>query len=113
PPTSSNTHQSQEDGTAMPAFDTPEPIATHAQVSAGSLQITASDRPDTVVEVHPRSPKKDQDIRAAEQTEVTYANGTLTIVTPKPRYLVGRTGTVDVTVGLPTGSHLDVTGAWV
>lgn len=96
----------------MPSFDTSEPITVTAHVDAGSIQFTASDRPDTVVETRPRDPKKDQDVRAAEQTEVTYAGGALTIRTPKQRYLIGRTGTVDVTVELPTGSHLDVTGAW-
>ncbi|MFD0277742.1 DUF4097 domain-containing protein [Kitasatospora sp. NPDC127111] len=96
----------------MPSFDTPEPISVTARVEAGSIRFTAVDRLDTVVEVRPREPKKDQDVRAAEQTEVTYAGGVLTIRTPKPRYLVGRTGTVDVTVELPTGSHVDLTGAW-
>lgn len=96
----------------MPSFDTPEPISVTAHVEAGSLQFTAGDRLDTVVEVRPREPKKDLDARAAEQTEVTFANGMLTIRTPKTRYLIGRTGTVDVTVELPTGSRVDMTGAW-
>lgn len=96
----------------MPSFDTPEPISATAHVEAGSIRFTAGDRLDTSVEVTPRDPKKDQDVRAADQTEVTYANGVLTVRTPKQRYLIGRTGTVDVTVGLPTGSHVDMTGAW-
>jgi len=96
----------------MPVFDTPEPISVTARVEAGSIQFTASDRADTVVEVRPRDPKKDQDVRAAEQTEVTYAGGVLSVRTPKQRYLIGRTGTVDVTVELPTGSRVDMTGAW-
>lgn len=96
----------------MPSYDTPEPISATAHVEAGSLQFLASDRPDTVVEVRPRDPKKDQDVRAADQTEVTYAKGVLTVRTPKQRYLIGRTGTVDVTVELPAGSRVDMTGAW-
>ncbi|MEU8506638.1 DUF4097 family beta strand repeat-containing protein [Streptomyces brevispora] len=97
----------------MPSFDTSEPISVHAQVAAGSIQFAAGDRLDTVVDVRPRDPQKDQDVRSADQTEVTYASGVLTIRTPKSRYLVGRTGTVDVTVELPTGSGVDLTGAWV
>ncbi|MDQ1006737.1 hypothetical protein QFZ82_001222 [Streptomyces sp. V4I23] len=98
----------------MPSFDTPEPISATAHVEAGSIQFTAGDRLDTVVEVQPRDPKKDQDVRAADQTEVTYASGVLTVRTPKPHLLgLGRTGTVDVTVELPTGSRIDMTGAWV
>ena len=96
----------------MPVFDTPEPISVTARVEAGSIQFTASDRADTVVEVRPRDPKKDQDVRSAEQTEVTYAGGALTVRTPKQRYLLGRTGTVDVSVELPVGSRIDMTGAW-
>ncbi|MFF3754489.1 DUF4097 domain-containing protein [Streptomyces sp. NPDC002018] len=97
----------------MPSFDTPEPISATAHVEAGSIRFTAGERLDTVVEVRPRDPKRDPDVRAADQTEVTYASGVLTVRTPKQRYLVGRTGTVDVTVELPTGSRVDMTGAWV
>ncbi|MET9657204.1 DUF4097 family beta strand repeat-containing protein [Streptomyces sp. NPDC006510] len=95
----------------MPSFDTPEPISATAHVVAGSIQFTAGDRLDTVVEVRPRNPKKDLDVRTADQTEVTYAGGVLTIRTPKSN-LFGRTGTVDVTVELPTGSRIDMTGSW-
>ncbi|MEH0556089.1 DUF4097 family beta strand repeat-containing protein [Streptomyces sp. B21-101] len=94
----------------MPSFDTPEPISVTAYVYAGSIQFTAGDRLDTVVEVRPRDPKKDLDVRTADQTEVAYASGTLTVTTPKAS-LLGRGGTVDVTVELPTGSNIDVTGA--
>ncbi|WP_406269022.1 DUF4097 domain-containing protein [Streptomyces sp. NBC_00191] len=96
----------------MPSFDTPATISATAHVEAGSIWFIAADRLDTLVEVQPRDPKKDQDVRAAEQTEVTYASGQLTIRTPKQRYLIGRTGTVDVTVELPTGSQVEMTGAW-
>ncbi|MFE7811849.1 DUF4097 domain-containing protein [Streptomyces sp. NPDC057433] len=95
----------------MPSFDTSEPISATARVEAGSIRFTAGDRADTVVEVHPRDPKRDQDVRAADQTEVTYASGVLTVRPPKPN-LLGRTGTVDVTVELPAGSRVDMTGAW-
>ncbi|MFD4525503.1 DUF4097 domain-containing protein [Streptomyces sp. NPDC058470] len=95
----------------MPSFDTPEPISVTAHVGAGSLRFTASDRTDTVVEVRPGSPKRDKDVRAAEQTEVTYVNGVLTIRT-KERRFIGPSGVVDVTVDLPTGSAIDVTGSW-
>ncbi|GEC07187.1 hypothetical protein SSP24_48420 [Streptomyces spinoverrucosus] len=97
----------------MPSFDTPEPISVTAHVEAGSIQFTAGDRLDTVVEVRPRDPKRDLDVRAAEQTEVTYTGGVLTVRTPKGNLFgLGRTGTADVTVELPTGSRIDMTGAW-
>ncbi|MEV0558626.1 DUF4097 family beta strand repeat-containing protein [Streptomyces sp. NPDC050597] len=93
----------------MPSFDTLEPISVTAYVYAGSIRFTAGDRLDTVVEVKPRDPKKDLDVRTADQTEVSYAGGTLTVSTPKAN-LLGRGGTVDVSVELPTGSNINVTG---
>ncbi|MEV4613228.1 DUF4097 family beta strand repeat-containing protein [Kitasatospora sp. NPDC049258] len=97
----------------MPSFDTPEPISATAHVEAGSIQFIAGDRSDTVVEVRPRDPAKDRDVRTADQTEVTCTGGVLTVRTPKSNLLgLGRTGTVDVTVELPAGSRIDTTGAW-
>ncbi|AQS68427.1 DUF4097 family beta strand repeat-containing protein [Streptomyces pactum] len=95
----------------MPSFDTPEPIAVTAHVGAGSIRFTAGDRLDTVVEVRPADPMRDKDVRAAEQTEVSYASGALTIST-KERRFIGPTGAVDVSVGLPAGSRVDATGSW-
>lgn len=94
----------------MPSFDTPEPISVTAYVYAGAIRFTAGDRLDTVVEVRPFDPKKDLDVRTAGQTEVAYASGILTVTTPKAN-LLGRGGAVDVTVELPTGSNIDMTGA--
>ncbi|MFG2296391.1 DUF4097 domain-containing protein [Streptomyces sp. NPDC048603] len=96
----------------MPSFDTPEAISAVAHVEAGSIRFIASDRLDTVVEVRPRDPEKDQDVRAADRAEVTYASGVLTVKTPKQRNSLRRPGTVDVTVELPTGSDIDTTGSW-
>ncbi|GHB55666.1 hypothetical protein GCM10010306_056970 [Streptomyces umbrinus] len=94
----------------MPSFETPEPISATAYVYAGSIRFATGDRLDTVVDVRPRDPKKDMDVRTADQTEVSYAGGTLTVTTPKAN-LLGRSGTVDVSVELPTGSNIDMTGA--
>ncbi|WP_406196103.1 DUF4097 domain-containing protein [Streptomyces sp. NBC_01017] len=97
----------------MPSFDTPEAISVTARLEAGSIQFIAGDRLDTVVEVQPRDPKRDPDVRTADQTEVTYVSGVLTLRTPKANLFgLGRTGVVDVTVELPAGSHVDTTGAW-
>lgn len=95
----------------MPTFDTPQPIAVTAHIGAGSLRLAASDRPDTVVEVSPRDPERDKDVRAAEQTEVGLAAGALTVRT-RERLLIGPSGLVDVTVHLPAGSSAEVTGSW-
>ncbi|MEW1642271.1 DUF4097 family beta strand repeat-containing protein [Streptomyces sp. NPDC091219] len=94
----------------MSSFDTLEPISVTAYVYAGSIRFSAGDRVDTVVEVRPRDPKKDLDVRTAEQTQVSYTSGVLTLATPKAN-LLGRGGTVDVTVELPTDSNVDLDGA--
>ncbi|MFD8478257.1 DUF4097 domain-containing protein [Kitasatospora sp. NPDC059673] len=96
----------------MPSFDTPEPISLNVQVQAGSLHVIATDRTDTVVEARPRDPDREVDVRAAEQTGIDFAGGVLTVRTPKQRHPLGRTGTVDVCVELPAGSHLEAGGAW-
>ncbi|MEU5215331.1 DUF4097 family beta strand repeat-containing protein [Streptomyces sp. NPDC020807] len=95
----------------MPSFDTPEAISATTRVEAGSIRFAAGDRVDTVVTVVPRNPKKDLDVKAAEQTEVTCSGGVLAVRTPKSG-LFGRTGVVDVTVELPAGSRVEVDGAW-
>ncbi|MFE2050424.1 DUF4097 domain-containing protein [Streptomyces sp. NPDC059459] len=95
----------------MPSFDTSGPIAVNAHVGAGSIRFTAGDRLDTVVEVRPGDPGRDKDVRAAEQTQISFANDVLTIST-KDRRLIGPTGVVDVTVELPAGSLVDTTGSW-
>ncbi|WP_018549460.1 DUF4097 family beta strand repeat-containing protein [Streptomyces sp. LaPpAH-108] len=96
----------------MPSFDTPEPISVTAHVGAGSIRFTAGDRLDTVVQALPRDPERDKDVRAAEQTEVSCASGVLTVRT-KERRMLGPSGIVDVTVELPAGSRIDMTGPWV
>ncbi|MFI6652152.1 DUF4097 family beta strand repeat-containing protein [Streptomyces sp. NPDC050529] len=96
----------------MPSFDTPEAISVTAHVEAGSIRFSAGNRLDTTVEVQPRDPSKSLDVRAAKETEVTYSGGTLIVKTPKPRNALRRPGVVDVTVELPTGSDIDLTGSW-
>jgi hypothetical protein len=92
----------------MPAFDTPEPISAAIDLVVGDARITASDRDDTVVEIRPSDSSHEPDVRAAEQTLVEYTAGRLLVKGPKQRALglFGKVGSIDVTIGLPTGSHL-------
>jgi DUF4097 and DUF4098 domain-containing protein YvlB len=90
----------------MPVFATPEPISVTIELSVGDARIIASDRTDTVVEVSPRDDSKASDIRAAEQTRVEYSSGRLLVKTPKQRAFIGRGSSVDVTIELPAGSHV-------
>ncbi|MCX4529571.1 MULTISPECIES: DUF4097 family beta strand repeat-containing protein [unclassified Streptomyces] len=90
----------------MPSYDTPEPITAIIEFEVGDVRITASKRTNTVVEVLPSNGAEETDVRAVQQTKVTYANGVLTVKGPKKRSLFGRHGSIDVTVELPAGSHL-------
>jgi hypothetical protein len=91
----------------MPVFDTPVPISLHVDLGVGDLHITASDRPDTLVDVRPSDRTRKADVALAEQTQVEFTRGSLVIRTPKGRYSFwGGRESVAVTVELPSGSHL-------
>lgn len=93
----------------MNTFDTPEPISVTVEVGVGDIQIEASDRPDTVVDVRPSNPAKKADVIAAEQTTVEYAGGRLVIRAPKGWRKWAPWGgheSVDVQIDVPTGSSV-------
>jgi len=96
----------------MHTFDTPEPISVALEVAVANVDITASDRTDTVVAVLPTNENRKGDVAAAEQTTVDYVDGVLRISTPKGwrqwRPWGGRES-VDVRIALPSGS--DVRGS--
>jgi DUF4097 and DUF4098 domain-containing protein YvlB len=95
----------------MPTFDTPTPIHIRIDVSGGSVRVRASDRADTVVTVRPGNERKSADTQAAEQTRVSYADGRLTVTSPRrPRLLfMGNMPSVDIEVLAPEGSGLEAT----
>jgi DUF4097 and DUF4098 domain-containing protein YvlB len=96
--------------TAMPDFETPEPITVTVVLSVGDLRIIASDRRDTVVVVRPGDKSKESDVNAAEQTRVEFAQGRLLIKAPKGwRHLspFGGDGSIDVSIELPAGSRIE------
>lgn len=92
----------------MPTFDTPEPVSAVLELVVGDVHITASDRDDTVVEIRPSDESHEPDVRAAEQTRVEYSAGRLLVKTPRQRSLslFSKPGSIDVTIGLPTGSQV-------
>ncbi|CAL9498522.1 hypothetical protein SUDANB121_03404 [Nocardiopsis dassonvillei] len=99
----------------MPVFDTPEPITADIGLVAGALQVAAGDGSETVVEVRPRVADRESDVRAAEQVEVSYADGHLTVTDPPQGSGLGRllrNGLVDIAVELPAGSRLRVTSGY-
>ena len=91
----------------MPNYETPEPISVTLEIAIGDVRITASDRTDTVAEVRPSDDTDESDVKAAQQVRVDYTNGTLRIIGPKRTFdFSKKTKSVDVSIELPTGSHV-------
>lgn len=98
----------------MPRFQTPEPITATLDFD-GDARIIAGDRHDTLVEITPRDASNPEDVRAAEDARVEYSDGKLLLKTIRSwkRYLPNkRGGLIEVVVGLPAGSALEVTSGF-
>jgi hypothetical protein len=97
----------------MPTFSTPEPITLVVELEVGTAHVTAGDRTDAVVTVRPTDTSRAADVRAAEQTQVDFSAGRLEVRTPKQRGLMqfGRSGSVELTIEVPTGSALQGTAS--
>ncbi|MGO4618194.1 DUF4097 domain-containing protein [Nocardia sp. 2YAB30] len=96
----------------MPEFDTPEAISVVVDAYVGNIRIVASERANTVVDVHPASQNR-LDVEAAEQTRVDYSGGVLRVKAPRPplwkqAIILGgnKYGTVEVVIEVPSGSRL-------
>ena len=92
----------------MRAFATPEPITVSVELSVGAVRIVASDRTDTTVQVRPTDESRELDVRYAGQTRVERVPGGLLVKAPRQRGLglLGKPGSVDITIELPAGSGL-------
>lgn len=91
----------------MRKFETPAPIAAVLAIPAGRVRFIAADRADTVVEIRPANEAKSRDVKAAEQTTIAYADGTLRIEGPAKGRHSGPAGSVEVTVQLPADSRIE------
>jgi hypothetical protein len=94
-------------------FETPQPIAITIDMFLGHAEIIASERGDTVVEVRPTDAAKKDDVRAAQETEVDFAAGQLSVKVPRgwKVYALGANPSIDLTIKVPTGSRLHGTAA--
>ncbi|MFD4376403.1 DUF4097 family beta strand repeat-containing protein [Streptomyces sp. NPDC058486] len=96
----------------MQTFATTAPIATVVALPAGHLRFIAADRADATVEVRPANPTKSRDVKAAEETAVSFTDGVLRITAPEAKnQIFGQTGSVEITVQLPTGSSVQAKAA--
>jgi hypothetical protein len=92
----------------MPTFDTPEPITATIDLAVGDVRISAGDRGDTIVEVHPSDASNEDDVKAAELTRVEHGSEHVVVRAPKLRSWLSRSGggSIDVTIELPAGSEV-------
>ncbi|MFB7217948.1 DUF4097 family beta strand repeat-containing protein [Streptomyces sp. NPDC056227] len=95
----------------MQKFDTPAPISAVLDIPAGRVLFIAADRADTAVEVLPADASNGRDVKAAEQTEVEYGDGVLRIEASARNRILGSSGSIEVTVQLPTGSRIEAKAA--
>jgi hypothetical protein len=75
------------------------------------VQLIAADRTDTTVEILPADATKSRDVKTAEQTTVDYHDGVLHIEVPVKNQLFGAPGSIEVTIQLPAGSHVEAKAA--
>jgi DUF4097 and DUF4098 domain-containing protein YvlB len=95
----------------MPTFTTPAPIAAVLDIPAGRVRFIAADRADTTVQVLPADAAKGRDVKVAEQATVDYRDGVLRIEASAKNQYFGPSGSLEVTVQLPAGSHIEATAA--
>jgi Putative adhesin len=93
----------------MSHFQTPQPISVELELRVADVRVAAGERADTTVQIHPSDSSKRDDVAAAEQTRVEYADGTLVIKAPRrlrefSPFSDG--GSIDVEIELPAGSDL-------
>jgi hypothetical protein len=91
----------------MYTFATPSPVLAIIDIAAGRVQFIAADRTETTVEIQPADASKDRDVTVAEQTTVEYGDGVLRIRTSARNPLLGPSGSIQVTVHLPTDSRVE------
>lgn len=96
----------------MQKFDTPDQVSTVLDIPAGRIRFIAADRADTTVDVLPADASNSRDIKAAERITVEYVDGVLRIgAAPAKNRILGSSGSVEITVQLPAGSHIEAKAA--
>lgn len=101
----------------MTVFKTAGPVSADVAIQIGSVHVIASDRADTTVVVNPADARKNVDVEWARDTKVELLGGNRLVVKgPKPAGFVasvlGRYGSIDVTIELPEGSAVDVANGY-
>ena len=93
------------------SFTSAEPVSATIDIGArADIWVGATSRPEVTVDVTPRDPARQLDVRAAEATAVSFERGHLTVALKHWRResLFSDGGAVVVAVEVPIGSNIDV-----
>jgi hypothetical protein len=98
----------------MPVYESLAPIDADIDVgSSGHVEVVASDRADTTVEVSPTNPGRSGDVSLAREATVAFENSQLRVRVPGRLKVLGPgRDCVDVRVELPTGSRAEIETAY-
>jgi hypothetical protein len=90
----------------MTTFPTPAPIAVTVEANFAEVQIVASERTDTVVDVRPTDPADRAHVQVAGATRVELLGDQLRVIAPKPSLMarILNSPSLDIVISLPTGS---------
>ena len=90
----------------MQTFPTPTPVTLTIDAHFADVQIVASDRSDTLVEVRPTDPDDRAHVDVAEATRVELLGDQLRVVAPKPSLMarILNSPSLDIAISLPSGS---------
>ena len=88
---------------SMRTFPTPAPIAVTVEVNFAEVQIVASDRSDTVVDVRPTDPDDHAHVQVADATRVDLLGDQLQVIAPKPSLMarILNSPSLDIVIRLP------------
>lgn len=93
----------------MPAYESLAPIDAGIDVSAGHVEVVASDRADTTVEITPTNPDRSGDVALARAATVAFENNRLRVRVPGRLKVLGPgRDSVGVRVELPAGSRAEI-----
>jgi hypothetical protein len=94
----------------MPIYESRAPIDAEIDVSSsGHVEVVASERADTTVEVTPTNPDRPGDVSLAREATVTFEHNRLRVRVPGRLKVLGPgRDSVDVHVELPAGSRAEI-----
>lgn len=94
----------------MKTFSTPTPIELTVEADFADVQVVATDRADTLVEVRPTDPDDRAHVQVAEATRVEMLGDQLRVIAPKPGLMarILSSPSLDLVISLPAGSAVRV-----